>query len=84
MVDYYFNRYYMDEFKAADAEKIYRESNRDTSKETYSLVNIKDGEAVLTDVVIDGISIKNIVENSIKNMKYFNSIMLRSGRLLIA
>ncbi len=60
---YSFDRYYMEESKAYDAEIIYNESLRDTKEHnTYALVYIKDGEAVLDDVLIDGISIKEIVE----------------------
>lgn len=61
-IDYPFDRYYMEESKAYDAEQTYRESLRDTSRVTYALVSIKDGEAVLKDVLIDGISIKEIVK----------------------
>jgi uncharacterized membrane-anchored protein len=59
-INYSFDRYYMEEAKAPDAEKIYRESIRDSSYKTYALVNIKNGEAVLKDVLINGVSIKQI------------------------
>lgn len=61
-VDYPFDRYYMEESKAYDAEKIHRQSRRDTSKMTYALVNIKNGEAVLRDVLIDEVPIREIVK----------------------
>ena len=61
-IQYPFNRFYMEEYKAPDAEKTYREAARDTGQTTYALVNIKDGEAVLKDVMIDGKSIKDIVK----------------------
>jgi len=61
-IAYPFNRYYMEESKAEAAEKAYRKSQADTSKVAYALVSIKDGEAVLKDVLIDGVSIKDIVE----------------------
>lgn len=60
-IDYPFERYYMEETKAPDAEIAYRESARDTSQNTYALVNIKKGQAVLKDVFINEISIKTIV-----------------------
>jgi len=63
IIDYPFDRYYMEESKAYDAEVLHRESMRDTSKVTYALVNIKHGDAVLKDVLINGISIKEIVKN---------------------
>lgn len=50
-----FNRYYMEEFKAKPAEDIYRTYNRrgDTINETYALVAVKVGDAVLKDVFIN-------------------------------
>ena len=66
-IRYPFNRYYMDEYKAPQAEETYREANRDTSSTTYALVSIINGEAVLKDVVINEKSIKEIVEG--KNKK---------------
>lgn len=60
-IDYPFERYYMEETKAPDAEIAYRESARDTSQNTYALVNIKKGQAVLKDVFINETSIKTIV-----------------------
>lgn len=59
-IDYPFNRFYMDEFKAPDAEKAYRESRADSTSTAYSVVKVRDGEAVLLDVMIDGVSIKEI------------------------
>lgn len=63
-VYYPFDRYYMEESKAQPAEDAYREANRDTSQITYALVSIKNGSAVLKDVVIDGKSIKDLVEEN--------------------
>ena len=39
---------------------MYFESARDSTSATWALVKIKDGEAVLQDVTIDGISIHEI------------------------
>lgn len=61
-IDYPFDRYYMEESKAHEAELMYRQAEQDTSKVTYALVSIKDGEAVLKDVLIDGTSIREIVK----------------------
>ncbi len=61
-IDYPFDRYYMEESKAGEAEDVYRESSRDTTHFTYALVNIKNGEAVLKDVLIDNVSIKEIIK----------------------
>jgi len=63
-IEYPFERYYMEESKAYDAELAYRETRRDTSRMTYALVNIKNGGAVLRDVLIDGVPIREIVKIS--------------------
>ncbi len=60
-ISYPFDRYYMEESKALAAEQTYNRSLRDTSKVTYALVSIKDGDAVLKDVLINGTSIREIV-----------------------
>lgn len=58
-----FNRYYMEETKAYDAEIAVRNNQRDSiQNNTYALVYIKNGEAVLNDVIINEISIKDYVE----------------------
>jgi len=62
VINYPFNRYYMEETKAYTAELAYRESQKDSSKVTYALVSVWEGEAVLKDVLIDGVSINEIVE----------------------
>ena len=62
-----FNRFYMEESKAKPAEDAYRKAQRDTMpNNTYALVYIKDGEAVLKDVLINDISITDYVKNNEK------------------
>jgi len=61
-VEFPFDRFYMEESKAYDAEMIYRENERDITSTTYALVRIKEGEAVLENVFIDDIPIKDLVE----------------------
>ncbi len=61
-IEYPFTRYYMEESKAYEAELAYWDSRRDTSQTTYAVVAIKNGDAVIKDVLIDGIPIKTIVE----------------------
>lgn len=61
-VEYPFDRYYMEESKAKEAELTYRQSQQDTSKITYALVSVVDGGSVLKDVMIDGVSIVEIVK----------------------
>lgn len=63
-ISYPFDRFYMEESKAYDAELAYHETQMDTTKTTYALVNIKNGKAVLKDVLIDGVSIVDIVKEN--------------------
>lgn len=58
-----FNRFYMEESKAKPAEDASRKAQRDTlPNNTYALVYIKEGEAVLNDVIINEVSIADYVE----------------------
>ena len=63
-----FDRNYMEESKAEAAKKAYQRSLADTSKVAYALVSIKDREVVLQDVLIDGVSIKDIVDSAVINL----------------
>lgn len=64
-IDFPFNRYYMKETKAYDAEVAVRNRQRDSLPDnTHALVYVKNGKAVLTDVIIDEISIKDYVEKN--------------------
>ncbi|MCG8310671.1 MAG: GDYXXLXY domain-containing protein [Cytophagales bacterium] len=60
-IRYPFDRFYMEEYKAPEAERLYNEFSRDSTTVTYAVVKIKDGEAVLEDVVVDGVSIAEII-----------------------
>jgi uncharacterized membrane-anchored protein len=56
-----FNKFFMEETKAPEAEKVYREAlRRDSIQNAYALVSVKEGEAVLKDLIINGISIKTL------------------------
>ncbi len=59
-----FNRYYMEEFKAPAAEQAYRDAANSTGREASALVMIKEGEAVLKDVLIDDVPIREYVEKA--------------------
>jgi uncharacterized membrane-anchored protein len=61
-LDYTFREFYLNEFKAPQAEKLYRESNRDSLTKTYALVKIKKGTAVIEDVIINNSSIKDLIK----------------------
>ncbi len=69
IIDYPFDRYYMEESKAYDAEQTYRQSQIDTNQIAYALVSIKEGKAVLKDVLIDGVPIREIVIKERENQK---------------
>ncbi|HEY0653046.1 MAG TPA: GDYXXLXY domain-containing protein [Chryseosolibacter sp.] len=57
-----FERFYLEESKAKDAENVYNENNRDEQKSrAYAEVYIKDGKTYLHDVKIDGESLVDIV-----------------------
>lgn len=62
-IHYPFNRFYMEESKAYSAELLYRDSQADTNQTAYALVSIQDGEAVIKDVMIDGVSIIDLVKS---------------------
>jgi len=61
-IKYPFDRFYMEESKAYDAEVSAREARIDTTKLIYALVNVKNGDSVLRDVLIDGIPIQEVVK----------------------
>lgn len=57
-----FNIFYMEESKAYEAEVYVREANRDADLENcYGLVYIKGDKAVLNDVIVNNMSIKDYV-----------------------
>ncbi len=63
-IEYPFNRFYMEETKAPEAERAYRKAQLATSQVTYALVSIKNGQAVLKDVLINGVPIGKIVKKN--------------------
>lgn len=62
MVDYSFTRFYMEEYKAPDAQTVYGEAARDTNQVAYALVRIKDGIGVVKDVMINDKPIREAVK----------------------
>ncbi len=61
-IEYPFERYYMEESKAYDAETLARRRVRDTTKVVYAQVRILDGAAVLEDVIVNGQRIEDLVK----------------------
>jgi len=62
LIKYPFDRFYMEESKAYDAEVSAREARIDTTNLIYALINVKDGDSVLRDVLIDGVPIQEVVK----------------------
>lgn len=59
-----FNRYYMEEHKAPQAEKIYRNLNREGNEsEAFAVVRVKEGKAVISGLYIDAKPIESFIEN---------------------
>jgi len=56
---YPFTRFYMDEYNAPEAEKIYRSRTPDTINHTYALVDLYRGTAVIDDVFVNDRSLKS-------------------------
>ncbi len=61
--DYPFNRFYMEEGKAGPAETAFNQSRLDNSSQSWAVVSILDGEAVITDVMIDGKSVTELSDD---------------------
>jgi uncharacterized membrane-anchored protein len=68
-IDYEFNRFYMEESKAADTEALYRKATRDSTQKSYAIVAIQDGEAVLKDIVLAGKPVKQLIEEARRQHK---------------
>ena len=61
-IEYPFQRFYLEESKATDAEKVYWEGNRNDSTQTaYAVVRVRNGQTALEDVMINDRSILDIV-----------------------
>jgi uncharacterized membrane-anchored protein len=63
-LEFAFNRFYMAENKAAEAETAYAEYSKKNLKPAYALVAVKEGNAVVKDVIIDGVPIKDYVDKN--------------------
>jgi uncharacterized membrane-anchored protein len=58
-----FERFYLEESKAADVENIYNQNNRDNKrKPAYAEVYVFNGNVYLSDVKIEGKSVVDMVE----------------------
>lgn len=59
-IDFPFDRFYMNENIASNAEKIYQEFSIKKKNQTYALITVKNGEAVIKDVRINEVSITDL------------------------
>ena len=57
-----FDRFYLEESKASQAEQLYWQAQSDTTQVAYGLVTIGKGQAVLTDVMINDKSVVDIID----------------------
>lgn len=58
-----FDRFYLNEKKAYNAELAYREAQRDSlPNNSYALVFVKNGKSVLADVLVNGTSVTKLKE----------------------
>ncbi len=60
-IDLPFDRFYLPETKAAKAEEVYNSAMQDPETVTYALVSVKEGQAVVTDVLIGDQSITELI-----------------------
>ena len=58
-----FDRFYLEESKASQAEQIYWQAQSDSTQVAYGLVTIGKGQAVLTGVIINNRSIVDIIND---------------------
>ncbi len=62
-----YNRYYMEESIAKPSEYYVRDMRRDSSIHVYGIINIKDGNGVLTEVMINERPIAEVVREYVNN-----------------
>lgn len=67
-ITYPFERYYMEESKAYDAERFTRRRiQTDSNQVVYAVVRILEGESVLQNVMVNGKKIETLVKEQQKN-----------------
>jgi len=60
-----FDRYYMDEHAAPAAEAAYREHSRREVRDVYATVRVKDGNAVLEELYIERMPIREFLRKAL-------------------
>jgi uncharacterized membrane-anchored protein len=61
-IQYPFERFYLEESKASEAERLYWDNRTDSTQVIYAVVSIKDGTAALKDVMLNDRSIVAVVK----------------------
>ncbi|HYG19097.1 MAG TPA: GDYXXLXY domain-containing protein [Ohtaekwangia sp.] len=61
-LSYPFERFYLEESKASEAERLYWSTQSDSTQQVYAVVNILKGEAALKDVMINDRRIADVVK----------------------
>ncbi|HYJ37275.1 MAG TPA: GDYXXLXY domain-containing protein [Chitinophagaceae bacterium] len=56
-IEYPFEEYYLEEYKAPKVEEIFRSIGRDTLHTTYAIVKVLNGDAVIKDIILNNRSI---------------------------
>lgn len=60
-VNYPFNRFYLEESKASEAERLYWNAASDTTQVAYAVVRVRGGNTALQDVMINERSIVAVI-----------------------
>lgn len=63
-ISYSFNRFYMEETRAPRAEQVFGNATRERKEDTYALVSVYKGKAVVKDVFIGEVSIKELAKET--------------------
>lgn len=66
VLNFPFDKFYMEESKAPQAEIIYNQAVIDTNQVTYALVKIKNGKAIIKDIYINDTSILQLIKSKNK------------------
>ncbi len=61
-VEYPFNRFYVEESKAAEAEKAYDEARRASTNSTYAVVKVGNGIGIVKNVMVNGMPLEEATE----------------------
>lgn len=66
VLEYPFSRFYMDEFRAPEVEKQVQNALRDSSGRSYGLIGVREKQALLKDVMLNGRSVRELASPSVK------------------